>query len=366
MLKPVHSVACAPALSACQELMKTFSMWLCQPTTDALSITQANLSPPTMGSQIEANWLWDFLQRIESGKSLLNRAKAISRMSALDKSELSLWIQSVSNITSQFQANPCAWPVSKPDISKTLWSIYKELMISFYDKALRSGLPYQPDGTPITQGGVTYASFVQDFRMLHRLNPAPNAREVCVLCGGPLGQSPEVDHWVSKGVFPLLSICALNLLPICGECNSTANKGEKPVHTAGSFTDWYHPFLRNANSSIQLSYLLVGFTVTCSASNPLDSQKVNNLDNLLNLTSRWTIEFKAEYAKQQGILKRREKQRIRNNQPRHTQAEVQRFIQNQRNDLIDTEPNYTIHELLLSAMLEQARLASWQRELELI
>ena len=87
-------------------------------------------------------------------------------------------------------------------------------MEAFYEKGLNStnGIPYLSDGIPTAGGGVTYAQFVQEFREAHRLNQNHDAREVCVLCGGPLGQTPEVDHWIAKSAYPLLSVCADNLL----------------------------------------------------------------------------------------------------------------------------------------------------------
>lgn len=67
-------------------------------------------------------------------------------------------------------------------------------MEAFYEKGFRSGLPYLPDSTPTAAGGVKYSDYVLDFRDTYRLNTAPDAREVCVLCGGPLGDLPHIDH----------------------------------------------------------------------------------------------------------------------------------------------------------------------------
>ena len=103
-------------------------------------------------------------------------------------------------------------------------------MEAFYEKAFRAGLPYLEDGTPTTTGGVTYAQFVRAFRDRHRLNPHPDAREVCVLCGGPLGETPPVDHWIAKSEFPLLSMCNTNLTLVCGTCNSPSNKGKSNMN----------------------------------------------------------------------------------------------------------------------------------------
>lgn len=99
--------------------------------------------------------------------------------------------------------------------SKSRRSLVEEFVVmakeAFYEKAFRAGLPYLEDGTPTTTGGVTYAQFVRAFRDRHRLNPHPDAREVCVLCGGPLGETPPVDHWIAKSEFPRLSMCKTNL-----------------------------------------------------------------------------------------------------------------------------------------------------------
>ena len=345
--------------------MQSLALWLCEPTTTAAGITQSNLQPPTFASAIEADWLWNFLQRIDAGQPLLTCAQTLASMLAAEKVALRSWVQTVSELAAQFQSHPTAWPEAQPSVPGFAWKTFKSLMVAFYEKGLRSGLPYLPDGTPASTGGVTYASFLQGFRNAHRLNPDPDAREVCVLCGDKLGQ-PEVDHWIAKGTFPLLSVCADNLLPICGECNSTANKGEKAVHSGGSFANWFHPYLRPANGAIRLHYAPPDLKVRCTASVSADQSKVDNLDKLLNLSDRWTREFKAEYLNQQGVLRQREQRRIDGGRARHTQAEVQGYIQQVRDDLVPSEPNHEVHQLLCVAMQEQARLAAWQTELGLV
>ncbi|MDD5336784.1 MAG: HNH endonuclease [Rhodoferax sp.] len=240
------------------------------------------------------------------------------------------------------------------------------LLEAFYERGLKSGLPYLADGTPVVAGGVTYASFVQAFRDAHRLNHDPKAREVCVFCGGPLGDTPHVDHWINKGAFPLLSVCADNLQLICSTCNEAPNKGDKPVHSAGSFADWFHPFLRHANGTLALDYVLPEFAVKCTAAQPEDQPKVDNLDRLLNLADRWTREFKAEYAKQQDVLRGRERRRVSRGQARHSQSEIQTYVQHWKNDLLPSEPHHEVHQALCAAMLEPARLAAWHNELGLV
>lgn len=367
MLKPIKYLPCSPALRACRCLQVQLVTWLCDVTVAAADITKENLQL-RMPTQIETNWLWSFLQRDAADKPLLGRAQAIAEMPPTDKAVLLAWLQSVVDLIVQFRPAPPAWPRTRPAIPEMPWTAFKELMKSFYEKGLQSasGLPYAPDGTPVANGGVTYAHFVQEFRTVHRLSPDLAAREVCVMCGGLLGQTPEVDHWLAKSDYPLLSVCADNLLPICGECNSTTNKGEKPVHSNGSFADWFHPYLRPGFGALQLSYDLPTFAVTCAAINVGDAPRVTNLDKLLNLTQRWTREFKAEYAKQQGILRHKQRRRIVQTRPSLTQMDVEDFVEEFGENLLQSEPHYEIHSLLVNALQQKARLAAWQAEIGLM
>jgi len=366
MLKPIHRVACSPAMAACQRLMQRFALWLCDPATTGAHISQQSLQPPVLASAIEANWLWDFLQRVDAGKSLLSRAQTVAAMSLAQKAALATWIQTVSALATQFQPAPNPWPIIPPVSSELDWKTFKALMEAFYEKGFRGGLPYLPNGTPTAAGGVNYADYVSAFRNAHRLNPAPHAREVCVLCGGPLGDTPHVDHWIIKSAFPLLSVCADNLQLICSTCNEAPNKGDKPVHSAGSFADWFHPYLRPGNGGLQLDYVLPELSVMCSASPPTDQTKAAKLDALLNLTSRWTREFKAEYARHQDVLLRREKRRLQSAQDRHTQIEILSYLQQWQADLAASEPHHEVHRTLATALQEPSRLAAWHSELSLV
>ena len=367
MLKPIHYVPCAPALRACRRLQEHLLAWLCDPAIGAGDVTQANLQPPRMPTQIEADWLWGFLLREMGRRPLLERAQALAAMPVNEKVELTSWCQTVSAIAGQFQPNPPAWPQTKPAIHVTAWNAFKELMEAFYEKGLNStnGIPYLADGTPTAGSGVTYAQFVQEFRDAHRLNLTPGAREICVLCGGSHGDTPHVDHWIIKSAFPLLSVCADNLQLICSTCNEAPNKGDKPVHTAGNFSDWFHPYLRHTNGAIRLDYNLQELSIKVVANAASDAPKVARLDKLLNLETRWNREFKAEYTKQQSVLIGREKRRIARGDTRHTQAEVQAHLQAVQDDLMPTEPHYEVRNVLCAAMLDHARLASWRVELEL-
>ncbi len=309
--------------------------------------------------------MWDLLQRKAAGESLLSRARTLAALPAAQKAALSDWVQAVSTLSAQFQPAAAVWPVMRPLGTKQDWNAFKTLMESFYLTGFNYGLPYQADGTPTAAGGVTYAEYVRAFRTAHRLGRNTDAHEVCVLCGGHLGATPHVDHWVTKGVFPLLSVCDNNLLLTCSECNEAPNKGQKPVYSEGSFTDWFHPYLRPGNGTVQLEYVLPAFAVRCSAAPP-DQRKATNLDVLLNLSSRWTKEFKAEYLKHQGLLQRRERRRIAQGQARHTLEDILDYVQQWAADLSPNEPHHAVHSVLSDALMQPARMRVWLAELALI
>ncbi|WP_221624102.1 hypothetical protein [Burkholderia stagnalis] len=228
-------------------------------------------------------------------------------------------------------------------------------MEAFYEKGFRDGLPYLANGTPTRNGGVTYAEFVAAFREAHRLNPNPDAYEICVLCGGHLGETPHVDHWITKSTFPLLSVCADNLQLICSTCNEAPNKGEKPVHSDGSFANWFHPYLRPGDGALVLEYVLPELTVRCSTLTAADRPRGTNLDLLLNLSRRWTREFKAQYVARQDDLRRLERKRIAGGQAKMSLIDLQNRVQEWAESLSPTEPHTEVHRVLARALAQPTR-----------
>jgi len=107
MLKPIHHVACSPALRACRCLQERLLAWLCDPTTKPAALLHANLPGP---SAIESDWLWAFLARTEDKRPLLERAQVLATMTDVEKAALLDWGQSVAALADQFQPNPPPWP----------------------------------------------------------------------------------------------------------------------------------------------------------------------------------------------------------------------------------------------------------------
>lgn len=337
---------------------------MCDPAVGATDITKANLLQLHALTSIEADWLWAFLEKSDGKRTLLERVQLLAGISAAEKLALHSWGQSVAALADQFQPNPPEWPQANPAIPAAAWQAFKQLMEAFYTKGLASGLPYSVNGSPLANGGVNRASFVDEFCRVHR--PHPDAIDLCVLCGGELGDTPEVDHWINKGQYPLLSVCQDNLVPICHDCNSSANKGKKSVHAAGCFDEWFHPYLRSGHEKVVVDYRLNTRSVTCAAVNQSDAEKVRNLDGLLNLSTRWTKRFKAEYLIQQGDLKRLAEKKKQSQQGEVSRVEIQSLLQTEQSKLSPERPWYEVHCALFAALLHQSRLDAWQTELGLV
>jgi hypothetical protein len=184
-----------------------------------------------------------------------------------------------------------------------------------------------------------------------------------VLCGGRLGATPEVDHWVGKSPYPLLSVCADNLLPICGDCNSSSNKGTKPVHSNGVFDGWFHPYHRPGAGRLRATLVQKPLGLQCRAIQPSDQQRVENLDHLLHLSQRWTRELKEEHAKHLDSLRREERKRLNAGLSRQSLDEVRAYIDDWRAKLLDFQPDYEVHSALGDALADPARQEAFHADL---
>lgn len=337
--------------------MQRFALWLCDVNVSAADVTLASLRT-IMPTDIEGEWLWTLIAGKYGTKQFLDCAKTVAKLPTNEKLNLAQWVQEVANFAQLFNDLPTValLPTPRPNswsARSAPWGAFKALMIAFYEEGLRKkGLPYQSNGTPTNDATrrVTYEQFTRNFRQEHRLDPHPDAREVCVLCGGELKQ-PAVDHWVSKGAFPLLAVCADNLLPICSECNGVTHKGQKDVHTNGSFVDWFHPYLRHTNGALCLHYDEATFAIRVESTVPEDSLRVRNLDDLLNLRKRWSREFKAEYHRLQ-----REIQQTRQRRDDFTIDQLESRLIDYRDGLSASEPNHEVHSVVAEVLLDPARL----------
>lgn len=362
MLKPIQYSKCARALAACQRMMKVFALWLCEPAANSLGITEAELTR-VLGSRIEGQWLWHLLGRKLDKKPLLIHAKRLADLNIRDKTSLKQWVMQTSDVGGYFALVPNVHllPVASPLSTDDDWTALQKLMEAFYNKGLRDGLPYRADGT-VTEDKtlqVTYECFKKDFLQMHKIDTDPDARETCVVCAAELGKA-HVDHWVGKAEFPLLSVCADNLIPMCDDCNEAPNKGTAKVHTGGSFQEWFHPYKRPPSGKFGLKLHPVNLEFQLQSIDPADAPRVTNLNTLFNLTTRWEKEARAEYRKVQRSLERRQVE----NKALLTCHEIDKVLLDLAKTLCEAEPNHEVHAALYQVICDPARMIAWQSELE--
>lgn len=204
-------------------MMHMFALWLCQPTTRAAQLTAADLQTLPLSLE-ESRWLWGFLNKKLNRHKLLERAAHLAELNDTQKDRLRDWINATSRIGRYFEAAPIApampvgYPFAGDPYAKAHQKNLQDLMEAFYNKGLKDGLPYLADGTPTGERSslLKYQHFCDSFLALHKGDKDQDARHVCVMCGGEL-RNVEVDHWIPKSAYPLLAVCAENLVPICGE-----------------------------------------------------------------------------------------------------------------------------------------------------
>lgn len=157
-------------------------------------------------------------------------------------------------------------------------------------------------------------------------------------------------------MFPLLAVCADNLLPVCDRCNSPSHKGQKPVHTEGSFQDWFHPYLRHPNGAPRLLCITAPPSIRVENHEAEHAEKVRNLDQLINLSERWTRDFKAEVQKIRREISPAE--RLKLGLPELNPQQLLDELTTYRNKLSPKGPNYEVHRAAADFMLDEFRRQS--------
>ena len=86
-------------------------------------------------------------------------------------------------------------------------------------------------------------------------------------------------------------------MPICHRCNSRECKGEKSPLDIGvprPFDDWFHPYERPAHGNF--SVRVNGSRVSLMNGDPVQQKRLDNFDELVKLTPRWSEEYKSQTA----------------------------------------------------------------------
>jgi hypothetical protein len=191
-------------------------------------------------------------------------------------------------------------------LSKDAKEVIEPLMISFYERLLRTGFP---DYIHLcNRETFTYKILLKDFYA------ANNDLVVCPGCDGPrpklnnetlLGiemeeegkkrnrNYAEVDHFFPKALYPFFSIHFMNLVPLCPTCNLKAKQDKDPLNEdvgKGVLNHTFLPFIKPAMPCIEV---LISRDVNSlrrvkiKDAQRSSSHRVQNLDATFELSDNW-------------------------------------------------------------------------------
>lgn len=196
----------------------------------------------------------------------------------------------------------------------------KELILYLYDNLFRKG-------KFVLQNQVTGYRQFKDSLFEH------NETCICPACltlQTDLKDYGEVDHYFPKKSYPALIFHPINLAVVCGECNGLLVKGEEDAFGENNLTQLYIPYLRHAEEEVELDVRWVeekgeDGTLTKVRKmvmvsrvpdiNGLIDKRIQNLDNLFDLSTRWT--------KRMNTIMKYE---LKNLQRKETEDEVKEWI----------------------------------------
>lgn len=171
-------------------------------------------------------------------------------------------------------------------LSKEQKDVIKGVTLYLYDNLFRKG-KFEIQGQRIG-----YQEF-KDSLFEH------NSTSICPACLSfqtDLKMYGEVDHYFPKKDYPAITFQPMNLAVICSECNDVMVKGQKDPSAGNSPKEFYFPYLRAAEEETELKVKrteggeqwAVGMIPSGSGDNVLINKRIRNLDNLFDLSLRWT------------------------------------------------------------------------------
>ncbi|MDV6345297.1 hypothetical protein R2Q26_12190 [Nitrosomonas sp. Is37] len=263
---------------------------LCDPnlTGSHVTIEWVKLRRP----DIDTDWIDRFCAWYKSGKSILDRMQVVAALPNADKQMLvDHYATNIfyADAFDNFKAPPAIAPLPG-GLSSNAAAAYRDFFELFYDPIFYSNKGYPIIDSPNTNN----KRFSKDnyLEAYHAANPDV---KVCPLCDGSM-DGAELDHWLAKKHLPELNCYPQNLVEICGTCNSRSNKGEKLAldsKTTKPFDSWFHPHLRPAAGHFEIK-IDQGVPMLVS-DDPLIQTKLNKLDGLINLSERWSNEYRNQF-----------------------------------------------------------------------
>ncbi len=346
MLHKIKLPNCHPALSWIVQLQTDLLTALC-----AHNINQADVTMEWVAAQrpdIADEWINKFCSWVKGGKSILDHMQDIAGLPNHIKDELLTHFQENSQFVDSFDAgkNPPPTQQLQQGMSNDADKKYRAFLVLFYDPVF-----YKGKGYPVaTNGNNDVAVRFHKNSFLKSCHTKNKNVTVCPLCDGSLDGS-QVDHWLAKAHFPELSCQPYNLIEICQACNSRSNKGEKLVLDNGNgrpFDDWFHPYLRPAVDEFTIRIQQKGI-IEFQFATDRQKKRMENFDALINLQSRWTLEYRTQIKRIQSKIRGKKKK------VNLTKDSLRHILEDWRDDAeheIGLKPNAILEKCVLSLAVD--------------
>jgi len=238
-------------------------------------------------SELPVDWIHD-----NFGRSNSTWGTRLSQLLDAQPAERQSWLaltQSHRRFSELYHATP-THRVDCPEWKLDNLKLLGEVLIHFYDK----NIPI-PAATPIDPSAHTWLRF-PDVRadFAQKLKICPYTGESLKING------LQLDHFLPKSRFPVLSCDPENLVPCVNAANRVGQKGDVPpisLNAAHQAIDWLHPRIRPGLQKAQpdriylkVNFPKIGQPSVCLAPSGAGTQgQVDSLETLFHLSRDWTI-----------------------------------------------------------------------------
>ncbi|WHY65009.1 hypothetical protein [Neobacillus sp. SuZ13] len=183
------------------------------------------------------------------------------------------------------------------DLPNCVKKVAKPFFEALYDKILGGSTGFRMEGLSIPRlrrGHVRRGYFEVNQKRDGSFNP------VCPACLGQIEVTEEdgyadLDHYLTKSIYPFLSISPDNLIPLCKICNENIKGAKDPLENypgVGGLFNIFFPYHRPGINSIAVEIdqneLDERFIIGTKKGKESDNIRVANFEELFNLNERWS------------------------------------------------------------------------------
>jgi len=184
-----------------------------------------------------------------------------------------------------------------PDLPKCVKKVAKPFFEALYDEVLGGSTGFRMKGLSLP-----YLKRVDVRKGCFEANRKADGHfnSVCPACLGEIEVTEEdgyadLDHYLTKSIYPTLSVSPDNLIPLCKTCNENVKGAEDPLKNhleAGGMLHLFFPYHRPGLNSIKVGIhkeeVNEQFIVGAVEGKESENTRVANFEALFDLNKRWS------------------------------------------------------------------------------